>query len=161
MTPPALRHATRDDLDALLALYAQLNPGDAPLARERATTVLERILASEEFSIVVATLDDAVVATCYLNVIPNLTRGGASYAVIENVVVDAARRGAGLGQAVVRFALEEAWRRGCYKTLLQTGVRDPRVHRFYESCGFSASEKTGFVARPPRLAAQAQGSPAT
>jgi len=159
MTPPALRHATRDDLDALLALYAQLNPGDAPLARERAAAILERIVASEHLAIVVATLDDAVAATCYLNVIPNLTRGGASYAVIENVVVDAARRGTGLGQAVVRFALDEAWHRGCYKTLLQTGVRDPRVHRFYESCGFSASEKTGFVARPPRPPAQARESP--
>ena len=161
MTPPALRHATRDDLDALLALYAQLNPGDAPLARERAAAILERILASEHFAIVAATQDDAVVATCYLNVIPKLTRGGASYAVIENVVVDATRRGMGLGQAVVRFALAEAWRRGCYKTLLQTGSRDPRVHRFYEACGFSASEKTGFVARPPRAASQGQRSPAT
>ena len=159
MTPTALRHATRDDLDALLALYAQLNPGDAPIARERAAAILERILASEHLAIVVATQDDAVVATCYLNAIPNLTRGGASYAVIENVVVDAARRGTGLGQAVVRFALAEAWRRGCYKALLQTGSRDPRVHRFYEACGFAASEKTGFVARPP--VAHAQDSPAT
>ena len=161
MTPPSLRRATRDDLDALLALYAQLNPGDAPLARERATTILDRILASEPLAIIVATQDDAVVATCYLNVIPNLTRGGASYAVIENVVVDGARRGAGLGQAVVRFALAEAWRRGCYKVLLQTGSRDPRVHRFYEACGFSAGEKTGFVARAPGAASRAQNSPAT
>ena len=161
MTPPALRHATRADLDALLALYAQLNPGDAPIARERATAILERILASELLAIVVATQDDAVVATCYLNVIPNLTRGGASYTVIENVVVDAARRGTGLGQAVVRFALAEAWRRGCYKALLQTGSRDPRVHRFYEACGFSASEKTGFVARAPSRTSHAQNSPAT
>ena len=150
MTPPALRHATRDDLDALLALYAQLNPVDAPLPRERAAAILERILASEDFAIVVATRDDAVVATCYLNVIPNLTRGGAPYAAIENVVVERASRGSGLGRQVMRFALDEAWRRGCYKVLLQTGSRDPRVHRFYEACGFSASEKTGFVARPPR-----------
>ena len=161
MMPPALRHATRDDLDALLALYAQLNPGDAPIARERAAALLERIFASELLAIVVATQDDAAVATCYLNVIPNLTRGGASYAVIENVVVDAARRGTGLGQAVVRFALAEAWRRGCYKALLQTGSRDPRVHRFYEACGFSASEKTGFVARAPSPTSHAQNSPAT
>lgn len=149
MTPPALRHATRDDLAALLALYAQLNPGDAIAPRERLAAILDRIVASDELAIVVATLDGAVVATCYLNVIPNLTRGGASYAVIENVVVDAARRGTGLGQAVLRFALDEAWRRGCYKALLQTGVRDPAVHHFYEACGFSAKEKTGFVARPP------------
>ena len=154
MTTPELRHATRDDLDALLALYAQLNPGDVVAPRERVAAILDRIVASDDFAIVVATLGGAVVATCYLNVIPNLTRGGASYAVIENVVVDAARRGTGLGQAVLRLALAQAWRRGCYKALLQTGVRDPAVHRFYESCGFSASEKTGFVARPPASAAR-------
>ena len=154
MTAPELRHATHDDLDALIALYAQLNPGDVVAPRERLAAILDRIVASESFAIVVATLDDGVVATCYLNVVPNLTRGGASYAVIENVVVDAARRGTGLGQAVMRFALAEAWRRGCYKVLLQTGVRDPAVHRFYESCGFSATEKTGFVARPPAAVAR-------
>ncbi len=82
--------------------------------------------------------------------IPNLTRGGAPYAAIENVVVERALRGGGLGRQVMRFALDEAWRRGCYKALLQTGSRDPRVHRFYEACGFSASDKTGFVARAPR-----------
>lgn len=149
MTSPALRHAKRGDLDALLALYAQLNPGDVVAPRERLAAILERIVASDALAIVVATLDDAVVATCYLNILPNLTRGGASYAVIENVVVDAAHRGTGLGQAVMRAALAQAWERGCYKALLQTGVRDPAVHRFYESCGFSANEKTGFVARPP------------
>ena len=150
MSPSTLRRAGPDDLDALLALYAQLNPDDPPPARERLAAILRRIVASEAFDLLVATRDDAVVATCYLNVIPNLTRGGASYAVIENVVVDAALRGTGIGQGVVRFALAQAWRRGCYKALLQTGSRDPRVHRFYEACGFSATDKTGFVARPPR-----------
>ncbi|MEO5686360.1 MAG: GNAT family N-acetyltransferase [Burkholderiaceae bacterium] len=148
MTGPHLRHAGRDDLDALLALNDQLNPGDAVAPRAHLAAILERIVTSEHFAIVVATQDDRVVATCYLNVIPNLTRGGASYAVVENVVVESALRGGGLGQQVVRFALDQAWRRGCYKVLLQTGSRDPRVHRFYENCGFSASEKTGFVARP-------------
>jgi GNAT superfamily N-acetyltransferase len=150
MSAIRLRHARFDDFDALLALYAQLNPDDPPSERDGLARILERIVASEHFATVVATLDDVVIATCYLNVIPNLTRGGASYAVIENVVVDQPMRGAGLGRQVLRFALDEAWRRGCYKTLLQTGSRNPRVHRFYESCGFSASDKTGFVARAPR-----------
>jgi len=145
-----VRHATREDLDALLALYAQLNPDDAPVPRERLAAILDTIVASTDLAVIVGALDDRVVATCYLNVVPNLTRGGASYAVIENVVVDAALRATGLGRQVVRHALDEAWARGCYKALLQTGSRDPRVHRFYAACGFSASDKTGFVARPPR-----------
>ncbi len=149
MTPLHLRRATRDDLDALLALYAQLNADNAAAPRERLATILDAIVASDAFEVLVGTRDGRVVATCYLNVIPNLTRGGASYAVIENVVVDAALRGTGLGQEMMRFALDEAWRRGCYKALLQTGSPDPRVLRFYESCGFSGSDKKGFVAWSP------------
>lgn len=148
VSAPLVRHATRDDLDALLALYAQLNPDDPPPARQPLADILERIVASAHFDIVVAVRDGRVAATCYLNVIPNLTRGGLSYAVLENVVVDARLRGGGLGRALVRHALDEAWRRGCYKVLLQAGSRDPRVHRFYVGCGFSADDKTGFVARP-------------
>ena len=143
-----LRHATAADLEGLIALYAQLNPDDPAPDRPRLAAILERIVDSEHLAIIVATQSDQLVATCYLNVIPNLTRGGASYAVIENVVVDAALRGGGIGRQAMRRALEEAWRRGCYKVLLQTGSRDPRVHRFYAACGFSASDKTGFVARP-------------
>jgi len=154
MSAAHLRHAGRDDLDALIALYEQLNPGDVAASRERLATLLDLIVASEHFAIVVATQHERVVATCYLNVIPNLTRGGAPYAIVENVVVDAALRGGGFGQQLVRFALAEAWRRGCYKALLQTGSRDPRVHRFYLACGFSASEKTGFVARAPHAPAR-------
>jgi GNAT superfamily N-acetyltransferase len=144
-----LRQARRDDLDALPTPHAQLNQDDSVAPRAHLEAIRDPILASEHFALIVATQDERVVATCYLNVIPNLTRGGASFAVVENVVVEAALRGGGLGQQLVRFALDEAWRRGCYKVLLQTGSRDPAVHRFYEACGFSASEKTGFVARPP------------
>ena len=142
---------TRDDLDALIGLYAQLNTAQDAAPRERLSAILDTILASEAFAVLVGTVDDRVVATCYLNVIPNLTRGGASYAVIENVVVDASLRGTGVGRQAMRFALEQAWRRGCYKVLLQTGSRDPRVSRFYEACGFSGTDKKGFVAWSPTL----------
>lgn len=145
----ALRDARRDDLDALAALYLQLNPDDAGAPRAALPAILERILAADGLDILVGELDGRVVATCYLNVIPNLTRGGRSYAVVENVVVDAALRGQGHGQALVRHALARAWAAGCYKALLQTGSRDPAVLGFYASCGFSRSDKTGFVARPP------------
>jgi GNAT superfamily N-acetyltransferase len=145
-----VRHGRSEDLDPLLGLYAQLNPDDTPASRERLAAVLDTILASPHFAIFVVMRDERLVATCYLNVIPNLTRGGSPYAVIENVVVDASLRGTGLGRQVMRAALDEAWRRDCYKALLQTGSRDPRVHRFYLACGFSDSDKTGFVARLPR-----------
>jgi GNAT superfamily N-acetyltransferase len=149
MNPPvALRPAERGDLDALLALYLQLNPDDADAPRAGLPAIFERILANAAFEIVVAESAGRLVATCYLNLIPNLSRGGRPYAVVENVVVDAAWRGRGIGRQVVRHALARAWAAGCYKALLQTGSRDAAVHAFYAACGFSKTDKTGFVARP-------------
>ncbi len=58
-------------------------------------------------------------------------------------------RGHGHGRAVVAAALAEAWARDCYHVLLQSGRKDPRVHRFYETCGFEPGVRTGYVARRP------------
>jgi|ERR1019366_4046189 hypothetical protein len=38
------------------------------------------------------------------------------------------------------------------EVLLQSGRKDPRIHRFYESCGFEPRVRTAYLAnRPPRL----------
>ena len=50
----------------------------------------------------------AVVATTYLNAIPNLTRSASPYAVIENVVVEESVRGTGLGKQIMAATLRAA-----------------------------------------------------
>ena len=92
--------------------------------------------------------DGAVVATTYLNVIPNLTRSASPYAVIENVVVEEAVRGTGLGRQIMDGTLRAAWDAGCYKAMLLTGSRQAATHAFYQACGFSPDAKTGYLARP-------------
>ena len=47
-------------------------------------------------------------ATCILVVVPNLTRGGRPYALIENVVTHSSLRGQGYERAVLEAALAEA-----------------------------------------------------
>jgi GNAT superfamily N-acetyltransferase len=111
------------------------------------------MLRSEGLHVFVAEQDGSLVATCYLNVIPNLTRGAAPYAILENVVTTARLRGTGLGKAVVRHALAFAWGAGCYKVMLQTGSRRPATHAFYRTCGFLDDEKFAFLARPPMAGA--------
>jgi len=80
---------------------------------------------------------------------PNLLRGGRGHGFIENVVTHPEHRGQGYGRAVIEAALTEAWARDCYHVLLQSGRKDPRVHRFYESCGFEPGVRVGYVARRP------------
>jgi GNAT superfamily N-acetyltransferase len=142
------REARAGDLDALMRLYQQLNPGD-PLLVDGSAATLDRIVASPGLSIFVVEWDGAIVATTYLNVIPNLTRTASPYAVIENVVVEKSLRGRGIGQQIMEQTMHAAWDAGCYKVMLMTGSDNPGTHAFYRACGLSADYKTAYTSRRP------------
>ena len=146
MTALAVRPADHADLPYLLDLYVHLNPDDARCSPEDAAAVLDRLLRYEGSVILVGTIGDALVTTCTLIVIPNLTRGGRPYALVENVVTHADHRGAGFGRKVLNAAVERAWEAGCYKIMLMTGSKKPSTIAFYEAAGFEQS-KTGFQVR--------------
>ena len=80
---------------------------------------------------------------------PNLLRAGRRQAFLENVVTHPEFQGRGHGRAVVGAALAAAWSRDCHHVLMQSGRQDPRVHRFYQSCGFEPGFRVGYVARRP------------
>jgi GNAT superfamily N-acetyltransferase len=142
------RAAGPGDFDALIALYRQLHPDDPDAGDEVARASFDRILATPGLDLFLLERDGAVVATTYLNVIPNITRDASPYAVIENVVVDERLRGTGLGKEIMRATLDAAWSAGCYKAMLMTGSKRPSTLGFYRACGFSQDAKTAFLARP-------------
>lgn len=147
MDTPVIRTAREEDLEGLLALYRHLNPGDPapqPAAAQRAWRAL---LDSDLTTVFLAEAAGLPVASCTLVVVPNLTRRARPYAVLENVVTHAAHRRRGLGQAVLRAALDAAWAAGCYKVMLATGSREEATLRFYEAAGFQRGGKTFFQAR--------------
>ncbi|GAB3840282.1 hypothetical protein GCM10027610_047640 [Dactylosporangium cerinum] len=142
------RTAGPDDFAGVLRLYRQLNVDDPELADGVGPAVFDRILRTEGLHLFVLDLDGALVATTYLNVIPNLSRSAAPYAVVENVVVEESLRGTGLGKQIMAGTLRAAWDVGCYKAMLMTGSRRPSTHAFYRACGFSGDAKTAYLARP-------------
>ncbi|MDQ6433131.1 GNAT family N-acetyltransferase [Mesorhizobium sp. LHD-90] len=148
-----VRTAGEGDLLALLGLYRQLIPDDPELSLDAARDIFRRLGTYPGSAIFLGSVGDVLAATCTLVVIPNLTRGGASYGLIENVVTDAAHRGRGFGRAMLAEAAGAAWRSGCYKVMLLTGAKDPATLNFYERAGFR-QDKTGFQMRriPPRKA---------
>ena len=145
-----VREAGTADFEAVMQLYRQLHPKDPAVENGRAAEVFADILRTPGLRLFVLEDDGVVIGTTYLNLIPNLTRGASPYAVIENVVVDADRRGRGLGKELMAGTLRAAWEAGCYKVMLATGSRNPATHAFYERCGFSPDEKAAYVARPDR-----------
>lgn len=142
------REAGPDDLEAVRHLYRQLNPDDPVLEDGADARAFAAILAGPGLHLFLLERDGVAVATTYLNLIPNMSRS-ASYAVIENVVVEQARRGTGLGKEIMAATLAFAWDAGCYKAMLMTGSRRPSTLAFYRACGFSEDAKTAYLARPP------------
>jgi N-acetylglutamate synthase-like GNAT family acetyltransferase len=140
------REARHEDLAGLLYLYGQLHPHDPVVDDQAATRVFAQILKTAGLTLFVLEDENQIVATTYLNIIPNLTRSAASYAVIENVVVEETLRGRELGKEIMRETVQVAWDAGCYKVMLLTGSRRSSTHAFYRACGFDANDKTGYVA---------------
>jgi GNAT superfamily N-acetyltransferase len=143
-----VRSAGVDDFEAIAGLYAQLNRDDPPVRGASSRAVFEEILGREGLDLLVLELDGSLVGSTYLNVMPNLSRGGRPYAVIENVVIAEHRRGEGMGRLLMDATLDRAWAAGCYKAMLLTGSRNPNTHAFYRACGFADDAKTAYLARP-------------
>jgi GNAT superfamily N-acetyltransferase len=142
----SIRAAHASDLEGLAALYPHLNPSDEPISRDLATARLDAINQIPGSTVLLGLLHDELVASCTLIVIPNLTRGGKPYALIENVVTDARLRGQGYGTRILHAAAKAAWDAGCYKVMLMTGSKQPSTLKFYENAGFEQT-KTGFQMR--------------
>lgn len=147
MTPAlSMRPATADDVPALLALYDHLSLDTDRCPPALAADNIARIAAIPGSAVLVGAVGDALVTSCTVIVIPNLSRGGRPYALIENVVTHPKHRCKGYGTAVLDAASERAWAQGCYKVMLSTGSTRPAILSFYKSAGFKQS-RTGFQKR--------------
>ena len=146
---PNARLAQAPDLASLLELFrvSELSPHAEPI--ERAEQIWLEMLSDEGVAVFVSAVNAQIAATCMLITAPNLLRAGRRHGFLENVVTHPKFRGQGYGRAVVQAALALAWTRDCYHVLLQSGRKDPRVHRFYQSCGFEPGLRAGYVVRRP------------
>jgi GNAT superfamily N-acetyltransferase len=145
---PIDRRVAAGDLATLLALYKHLNHDDPDMDESTASDRFAEILAQDHMMIVAAFIGERAVSSVTLVVVPNLTRAGKPYALVENVVTHAEYRQQGHARRLIDIAVAEAWETGCYKVMLMTGSREPATLRFYANCGFR-QDKTGFQIRRP------------
>ena len=138
-----VRTVEADELDALRKLYGMLFE-EPPAQSSDLEDAWERLQADESTVVLGVEHEGTLVSTCQLSIVPSITHGGRSFGVIEYVVTHEDYRGMGFGQQCVQGAIERARERDCYKVLVQTGREDPRVHDFYEQCGFDPDAKTGY-----------------
>lgn len=144
-----IRRLQSGDLGDLLALYKHLHGADTPLPAESvAQSVWGELMSSENYRYYGGFVDESLVSSCTLAVIPNLTRSCRPYGLIENVVTHVDHRRKGYATVLLKAALSDAWAAQCYKVMLLTGRKDEGTLRFYETAGFDRNEKQAFVARP-------------
>jgi ribosomal protein S18 acetylase RimI-like enzyme len=144
MSAVAFREARASDLPAIVAMLAD---DDLGRGREVAaiTPVYERafaeIQASPDNRLIVAEQDGAVVGCLQLTIIPGLSRQGASRGLVEAVRVASDARGDGVGEAMIRHAIELAKEAGCRLVQLTSDKRRARAHEFYRRLGFQATHE--------------------
>jgi ribosomal protein S18 acetylase RimI-like enzyme len=146
---PDARPARAEDLASMLALFRASEVSAAAEPLERAERIWAQMLSRDGLTVFVSEATEKIVSTCMLITAPHLLRAGRQHAFLENVVTHPDFRGRGFGRAVVRAALAAAWEQDCFHVFLQSGRADPRVHRFYEGCGFEPGLRTAYVAKRP------------
>jgi ribosomal protein S18 acetylase RimI-like enzyme len=139
-----IRRARRDDVEAIVAMLA-----DDPLGatRERIEDPLpasyfaafDALDRDPNIQLVVAEEQGVVVGCLQLCVLPGLSSQGASRALIEDVRVASMRRGGGIGEQLVQWAMSEARAKGCKLLELLTHQTRVDAQRFYERLGFARS----------------------
>jgi GNAT superfamily N-acetyltransferase len=140
----SIRRAHLSDLPAIIALLA-----DDPLGSQRELwedplpdgyrQAFAQIDTNSNQMLVVAELDGQVLGTFQMIFIRSLTYQGGLRGQIEAVRVQRDWRGKGIGGQMMRWAIEEARRRGCHLLMLTSDNSRKDAHRFYERLGFKAS----------------------
>jgi GNAT superfamily N-acetyltransferase len=131
------REAGEDDLAAILRLYAsaQINDEES-FTVEEARQHMQVFRRYPSYRIFIALIDDAIVGTYELLMMDNLAKRGKKSGVVEDVAVDPAYQGRGIGRAMMEHAREQCRRAGCYKFVLSSNLRRKDAHRFYDALGF-------------------------
>jgi GNAT superfamily N-acetyltransferase len=146
MSALVLRNAKRGDVAAIVKMLADDELGRT---REEISDPLpaayyegyEEITRDPNNRLLVAEIDGAIVGTLQLTFIRGLSRKAARRAQIEAVRVAGPQRGTGLGEQMIRAAIEIARNAGCSIVQLTTDKRRKDAHRFYERLGFVASHE--------------------
>ncbi len=128
-----IRELRRDDLrNGFLSSLDSLRDASG-LGDEAAAEIFGKISSGAGHAVLVAELDGRVVACATVLVEQKFIHGGGKAAHIEDVAVNARHQRLGIGEKLVRGALEYAESAGCYKTVLDCS---DEVMPFYELLGF-------------------------
>jgi glucosamine-phosphate N-acetyltransferase len=129
-----LRPCCREDFDGVLALLRQLWP-DKPLDPAALRAVFENALTAGNPVYLCSTEDGKIVGFGSLTVRSSLWQEG-QIGHVDELVVDAACRGRGIGTQLLEGLVALAKAKGCRRVELDSALHRGEAHRFYEKQGF-------------------------
>ena len=123
------KRVDNDLVEAFQRLIPQLSKSNPAPTKEQ----LESIVASDSSQILLAKADGVIVGSLTL-VIFQIPTGLRAW--IEDVVVDGSARGAGVGEALNTFAINESRKRGATTVDLTSRPSREAANRLYQRLGF-------------------------
>lgn len=128
-----IRELKKDDLwKGFLTTLDSLRQA-SNIEKDTAEKIFDKINSNEDYTIVVAEADGKIIGTTTLLIESKFIHNGGKVGHIEDVVVDKNYQGSGTGEKIIRYVLEIAKKKGCYKTILDC---TDDVKPFYEKIGF-------------------------
>jgi GNAT superfamily N-acetyltransferase len=142
-----IRDARREDVAAIVELYRSdelsRKHDNAPGAAvpDGYYAVFDAIQRDTRNRLLVAEVEGVVAGSFQITLLPDMTPDARDNMLVENVIVGAELRGRRVGEAMMRWAIDEARRLGCSRVQLTSRDTRPDAHRFYERLGFTSSHR--------------------
>lgn len=137
------REATEADVPAIVILLADDTLGAR--REDNGSTLSDaylqgfRRMMQGQGRIILAQHGPAVIACFQLDILHGVSQRGLARAQVEGVRVASARRGAGVGAALMAEAIRRARDAGCGVVQLTTNLARTEAQRFYRRLGFKQS----------------------
>lgn len=140
----SIRTARREDVPALIRLFSDDGLGGHadttdPSALPVYLAAFDWIDASPNNAIYVAEYENEVVGTFQTVCGRSLSNRGATHLTVAAVQTRADMRGRGIGEAMMRYAIERGRELGAYQVKLTSNLARTDAHRFYRRLGFEQS----------------------
>lgn len=136
-----IRQAISRDAETLAQLLAEMDDEEpesmAASDVKQMREILAEMAAYPYFRAYLVVENEIAVGSFSLMIFSSPSHGGSAQAMLDAVVVTRSRRGSGIGQAMIRKALEIAKVAGCYKMTLSSNLKRTDAHRFYQQLGFT------------------------
>jgi GNAT superfamily N-acetyltransferase len=137
-----IRRANADDAVVIGDLYRELNTLSEPaVVPER----IAELAGTKNTHLLVCDDGEEIIATALVCLCQDVMYGNQPFALVENVVVRADYKRAGIGKSMMDYIEALCLEYDCSKIMLQTSSKNSDARDFYTAMGYDPDAKIGFV----------------